>query len=167
MTDSSTHRAPNWLPPIALLLLLAAGGGMALSGWTLLGDSSADFLVVAALVEAGLLIWAARDQGMSRRQRVGILGVLFAAPIIGLMFTDVGPVAALRDLFRPTPRNAPYSPPNPRAFDHQYPTSDIVPDLAKTTSRDWPGFRGADRTGRAAAPLKLMLTPTATIRLAT
>jgi len=155
VTDSSTHRNPKWLPPIALLLFLAAGGATAWLGWTLLGDPSADFLVVAALTEASLLIWAARDQGLSRRQRVGFLGVLFAAPIIGLMFTDVGPIAALRDLFRPTLRNAPYTPPTPRAFDYQYPSSDIVPDLAKTTDRDWPEFRGAGRLGRAASPLKL------------
>lgn len=146
---------PKWTIPALLLTILAVGATAAFAGMTMLGDPWADFLVVAALTEAGLLAWTALDKGLSRRQRGWLFGLLVAAPIVGLAFTDVSPLGAFREFFRKQPEPASYEPPPPKEFNYEYPKSDVVPDLTKTSPHDWRGFRGKYGLGRAASPVKL------------
>jgi outer membrane protein assembly factor BamB len=155
VSDSPGLRRANWLPPIVLLALLAVSGGAALAGFTVIGDPSADFLFAAAIVSAGLLAWVALEKDLPRSQRLTVAGAVVAISVVGLAFTDVGPVSALRDLLRTQREPTPYQAPPPKAFDYEYPASDVVPNLAKTGPRDWPGYLGADRTGWATAPVKL------------
>ena len=46
MIDSPMPRRPNWLPPVALLTVLAIAGIAMRLGWTVIGEPSADFLIV-------------------------------------------------------------------------------------------------------------------------
>jgi outer membrane protein assembly factor BamB len=148
----SPHR-PNWTLPIAMIVLLAVTGAAAFFGWTAVGDPTADFLAVVAVAVAGSLGWTYFDRGLTRRQRLGFVALLIAAPVIGLSFTDFGPMAALRDMFRRQSEPSPIAGPPPKEFIHEYPKSEIVPDLTKTSEHDWPAYLH-DGTGRAATPIR-------------
>jgi outer membrane protein assembly factor BamB len=137
------------------MAILAIAGTAAFFGWSLVGEPWADFLIALAIVEAGLFAWTALAKDLSFRQRTSFVGILLIAPLVALSFTDLSPFSAIQELFRRRPDWPESKPPPPKEFNHEYPQSEIVPDLAKRSPTDWPGYLGADRTGRVASPVEL------------
>ena len=148
--NDAPHR-PNWLLPVASMRACRVGNG-GVFRVDVARRSLADFLAVAAVAVAGLLAWIYFDRGLTRNQRLAFGGMAGRRP-------DRRPCRSpMSDRWRQfgtcfvgnRNRRRSRGPP-PKEFNHEYPTSEIVPDLTKSGKHDWPAYL-RDGTGRAAAP---------------